>query len=227
MVVSMERWKGKVAVVTGASAGIGAAIAEALVNAGLQVIGIARSKERVQALAKTLENKPGKLYAVQADIRAVSILVNNAGIVRGTNLTDGNTKMWKEVLDTNVLGLCVATRQAVKSMRDNNIDGHIIHINSIAGHKVPTFPGVNVYAASKYAVTALTETLRQELNFVKSKIKITSISPGGTKTDIIQAADIVLTKELEDFLKSNPTILKPEDIADAVLYVLATPPHVQ
>ncbi|KAF2888747.1 hypothetical protein ILUMI_17426, partial [Ignelater luminosus] len=208
------------------------------------VVGLARRKERVEALAKTLEDAPGNLYAVQTDISneedvvrafewieknvgAVSILVNNAGIIRGTNLIEGNTKMWKEILDTNVLGLCVATREAIKSMRDNNIDGHIIHINSVVGHKVPFLPQFNVYPASKHAVTALTETLRQELNSIKSKIKITSVSPGATETEIIQATGMAIPKEIDDYIKANPNVLKAEDIADAVLYVLATPPHVQ
>lgn len=72
-----------------------------------------------------------------------------------------------------MLGLCVATREVVKIMRENNIDGQVVNINSVAGHQVPPIPGLNVYAASKFAVTALTETLRQELNSIKSKIKVT------------------------------------------------------
>jgi NAD(P)-dependent dehydrogenase (short-subunit alcohol dehydrogenase family) len=72
-----------------------------------------------------------------------------------------------------LLGLCIATREAVKVMKVNKIDGHIIHINSVSGHGVPNVPGVNVYAASKHAVTALTETLRQEFNHPGLKIKIT------------------------------------------------------
>ncbi|KAF2894951.1 hypothetical protein ILUMI_11219, partial [Ignelater luminosus] len=191
MVISMERWVGKVAVVTGASAGIGAAIAEELVEAGLIVAGLARRKDKIEELSKKLEGKKGKLYACQADITKendileafqwiknnlgpVHILINNAGVFKTTNLSDGDTQLWKEVINTNVLGLCIATREAVKDMKANNVDGHIIHINSMAGHFVPShFPNINVYAGTKYAVTALTETLRQELNSIGSKIKIT------------------------------------------------------
>lgn len=90
-----------------------------------------------------------------------------------TNLTDGDTKIWKRTLDVNVLALCVATREAIKDMRANKVDGHIVHINAILGHYVPPFPQFNVYAASKHAVTALTEVLRHELNSSNSKIKIT------------------------------------------------------
>jgi len=243
MVFSMDRWKGKVAIVTGASAGIGAAIAEQLVEAGLKVVGIARRKERVEELAKKLQGKSGKLYAVKADVSKeddilqafkwvkdnlgpIHILVNNAGFSQDTTLIDGDTKKWRDVFETNVLGLCVATREAVKDMRANNVDGHIIHINSIGGHYVPNFPGLNVYPASKHAVTALTETLRQELNSVNSKIKITSISPGAVKTEFLDASGMVLTPELQEYMKKGQS-LRAEDIADAALYVLATPPHVQ
>lgn len=189
MVLSLNRWKGKVAIVTGASAGIGASIVGTLVEEGINVVGLARRVERVEEIAKSLNGKPGKLYAVQADISKeedilkafkwttenvgpVSILINNAGVVKQTNLVEGNTKMWKQIFDTNVIGLCIATREAVKIMKASNIEGHIIHINSVLGHKLPYQPFFNVYPASKYSVTALTETLRQELNHVGSKIKI-------------------------------------------------------
>lgn len=110
---------------------------------------------------------------ISANIGPVHILINNAGISLPSSLLDGKTEDWKSVLDTNVLGLCVATREAAKSMRENNIDGHVIHINSISGHSVTPLPNYNVYPASKFAVTALTETLRQELTRMESKIKVT------------------------------------------------------
>lgn len=75
-------------------------------------------------------------------------------------------------MDTNVLGLAIASREAIKIMQENNIDGHIVNINSVAGHLVASLPFLNVYPASKYAVTALTETLRKELVAIQSKIKI-------------------------------------------------------
>ncbi|XP_068894715.1 farnesol dehydrogenase-like isoform X2 [Tenebrio molitor] len=250
MVISMERWRGKVAIVTGASAGIGAAVAKQLVEEGLQVVGLARRSERVEELAKKLQSKKGKLHAVKADISKeedilnafkwtsdnlgpVHILVNNAGIIQQTNLTEGDTEKWKRVLDTNVMGLCIATREAVKVMKSNKIDGHIIHINSVGGHGVPNFPGLNVYPASKHAVTALTETLRQELNHLGLKIKITSVSPGGVDTEIAQTNNFEITPQIVEAMKQMPRLrtkmpmLESEDVADSVLYVLSTPPHVQ
>ncbi|XP_063911294.1 farnesol dehydrogenase-like [Zophobas morio] len=243
MVISMKRWKGKVAIVTGASAGIGAAIVEQLVDAGLQVVGFARRTDKIEALAKKLCRTKGKLHAVKVDISKeedilagfkwvseklgpVSILINNAGVLPNSTLVDGSTEEWKKVFDTNVMGLCVATREAVKIMKANRIDGHIIHINSVAGHKVPNIPNMNVYPASKHAVTALTETLRQELNSLGLKIRITSVSPGGVTTELLEANNYVTDPNVKEFLKTVP-YLKAEDVADAVSYVLGTPEHVQ
>jgi NADP+-dependent farnesol dehydrogenase len=206
MVLSMDRWVGKVAVVTGASSGIGAGISEFLVDQGLivsaptpktpitgsfQVVGLARRSELVEELAKKLTGKKGQLHAVKADVSNeedvvkafkwvednlghVHILINNAGVAKENFLCATETPpTGRPPLDVNVLGLCIATREAVKSMTANNINGHIIHINSVAGHKIPNFPGINIYTASKHAVTALAETLRQEFNHLGSKIKIT------------------------------------------------------
>lgn len=102
-------------------------------------------------------------------------------------------------------------------MKERDVAGHIIHINSIAGHQVPNFPHMNMYAASKHAVTAITETMRNELIMLGSKTKVTSISPGVVRTDIVEG------------LHSSDgfPMLESEDIAKAVIYVLGTPPHVQ
>ncbi|XP_023312927.1 farnesol dehydrogenase-like, partial [Anoplophora glabripennis] len=109
---------------------------------------------------------------IKENVGPVNILINNAGINRKTTIIDGNIEDWKKVLDTNILGLAVASREAIKVMQEHLIDGHIVNINSVSGHQVSSLPFLNVYPASKYAVTALTETLRKELVAIKSKIKI-------------------------------------------------------
>ncbi|XP_063929818.1 farnesol dehydrogenase-like [Zophobas morio] len=243
MVVSMDRWSGKVVIVTGASSGIGAATAEALVESGLIVVGLARRSELVEEHAKKISDKKGKLHAFKCDIRKeedilkafdwttknlgpVHILINNADIGSGgKHLLEGKTEDWKAIFDVNVLGLCIATREAVKIMKENNINGHIVHINSIAGHKLINIPGLNVYPGSKYAVTALTETLRQELNHLGLKIKVTSVSPGFVETEMT-TFNKNNTPERLAILNSSPS-LKAEDIADAIVYALLTPEHVQ
>ncbi|KAJ8971427.1 hypothetical protein NQ317_018162 [Molorchus minor] len=240
MVLSMNRWEGKVAVVTGASSGIGAAVCRQLVEHGLKVVGLARRKDRIEELSEKLIGKKGKLHALKADVTneqelieafrwitqnlgPIHILINNAGLTQPTNLTDGDAEMWKRIFDVNVIGLCVATREAVKDMRKNKVDGHIVHINSIAGHKVPDIPSFNVYPASKFAVTALAETLRLELNNIKSRIKITSVSPGATETEFVNNVN----PSDDQIVKAFESILKAEDVADAIVYALSTPPHVQ
>lgn len=151
---------------------------------------MARRKERIEEISARLKTKTGKLYALKTDmtkeqdiieafawvtknVGPVHILINNAGTCLNTNLIDGDTEKWKQVLDLNVMGLCIATREAVKNMRENEVAGHIVHMNSIAGHTALNLPNLNIYPASKFAVTALTETLRNELNSIGSKIKIT------------------------------------------------------
>ncbi|XP_017777412.1 PREDICTED: farnesol dehydrogenase-like [Nicrophorus vespilloides] len=236
MVLSMDRWVGKVAVVTGASTGIGAEVAKSLCQQGMKVVGLAR---RIH-LIKPISSTNGSLLGLKVDITQedevveafewilknvgpVSVLVNNAGLSQPTTLIDGDAKMWKSVLDTNVLGLSIATREAISHMKDHNIDGHVIHINSVLGHYVAFVPNVNMYTASKHAVTALTETLRQELLHSGTNIRISSVSPGPVDTELL-----LINKETcdSDFLKTFPK-LRCDDVSDAVIYVLSTPPHVQ
>lgn len=191
----MERWLGKIAVVTGTSSGIGASIAVELVKSGVIVIALARRIELVEELKdKIPESLKINLHPVKCDVSkeedivrtfesiikefgGVDILINNAGIARGTTLFDKDNGIpLREVLETNVLGLVFCTREAVQSMQNRKVDGHIIHINSVVGHYVPHipfYPTLNIYPASKHAVTALTETLRQDLNKLQSKIKVT------------------------------------------------------
>nr|QYV43144.1 FOLD2 [Colaphellus bowringi] len=242
MVLSMDRWKGKVAVVTGASSGIGAAIARRLVEQGLQVAVLARRKDRLEDLRSQLEDQSGKLHPIQADISKeeeileafkwikqnlgpIHILVNNAGTNVPATLSEGTTKDWTTILQVNVIGLSIATREALKDMKENKVNGHIIHINSVAGHQTLKIPRVGMYTASKHGVTALTESLRLELALNGSKVKVTSISPGLVDTEILSSE----IKNTEIFKKiiENKIILNPDDIVDGLIYVLSTPPHVQ
>ena len=262
----MERWAGKVAVVTGASSGIGAQIAVDLVNAGVNVVALARRKERLEELkTKVSTATKAKLYPVKCDVTieqdikdafawaekhlgGVDILVNNAGIIRQTSLlAEDNTADIKATLDTNVLGVVLCTREAFQSMKKRNVAGHVVIINSIAGHSVMNFaaakfPSPNIYNSTKYGVTAMTEVLRQEFQSFGTKIKITvsdsnklfairtkydrfenfqSVSPGVVETEIF------LPEHLELIKNAQLPMLKSEDISQAVLYAIGTPPHVQ
>jgi NADP+-dependent farnesol dehydrogenase len=187
-------WKGKIAVVTGASAGIGAAIAVELAKHGLITFGLARRAERVEALKEKLSAVDRRnLLALKCDVSdersiieafstieklhgGVDILINNAGVIHeGSTLDPNNSDIMRSVIDTNVMGLVFCTREAFKSMKARKSDGHIIHINSIGGHKIPVhmdYPSFGVYGASKYAVTALTEQHRQDIIREKMNVKV-------------------------------------------------------
>ena len=153
---------------------------------------MARRLDRLEELAKKLAGKKGKFFPIKTDMTKeedilnafkwvkanlgpVHILVNNAGAAQKGLITEATTESLNQIIDLNVIGLSIATREAVKDMRANNVDGHIIHINSIAGHQVFSH-GASIYFASKFAVRALAETLRLELNSLKLKIKITVIN---------------------------------------------------
>lgn len=147
--------------------------------------------EEIENNAKQLKSLPGQLYGVKADITAeddvirafdwaeknvgpIHILINNAGVLIPGTLIDGDVSQLKKTLDVNVLGVCICAKQAIKRMTANGIAGHIVNINSITGHYLPYVENLdlNIYPATKHAVTGLVESLRQELNTLGSKIKI-------------------------------------------------------
>ncbi|KAJ9585024.1 hypothetical protein L9F63_020634, partial [Diploptera punctata] len=228
----MERWIGRLAVVTGTSSGIGAEVAKQLVKKGLNVVGLARRVERVEALAKSLNSEKGKLHAFKCDVSkeeevkkvfkwtkenlgSIDILINNAAVGPNCTTIDGPIQKWKDILDINVLGLSICTKEAVNIMKEKGIDdGHIIHINRIGGE--PVVENHVMYSASKHSVRVLTEGLRRELIKQNSKIRVTSISPGLVRTEMPP-------QEMID----NLPILECKDIADVIMFVLGTPPHVQ
>ncbi|XP_068245885.1 dehydrogenase/reductase SDR family member 11-like [Palaemon carinicauda] len=238
----MDRWVGRVALVTGASCGIGATICRKLVKAGMVVVGAARNVERIEALTKELEGNPGTLFGVKCDLtkdgdvenlfsvikekyKGVDICVNNAGMSYDKSLLEGSTKEWRDMLDLNVVSLCLCTKLAVKSMRDRGVDdGHIIHVSSICGHYVMPRGGIHFYTATKFAVTALTEGLRQELKDLNSKIRVSAISPGLVETEFA-----IRQRGEEEGRKAYATFpcLKAEDVAESVCHIISAPPHVQ
>ena len=111
---------------------------------------------------------------VTENVGPVTILVNNAGVLIENSLLNGEPEKWRQVMDTNFMGLLIATKQAVAVMKENDIDdGYIVNISSIAGHYHISLPNMNVYGASKFALTNATEVIRKELAACKSNIRIT------------------------------------------------------
>lgn len=192
----MERWIGKTAVVTGASAGIGAATCIELAKAGFKVVGLARRAELVDELKTLLPvNSIGELHSYKCDVAreedikaafswieetfgGTDVLVNNAGIAKPGNIIDpDNSDIIRQTVDVNIVGVAFCTREAFQSMKRRNVDGHVILINSVVGHIVPytvaSIGSTNVYQATKHAVTAMTEVLRQEFLHQGTKVKVT------------------------------------------------------
>ncbi|KAL7048557.1 hypothetical protein ACKWTF_003392 [Chironomus riparius] len=238
-----EKWAGKVAVVTGTSAGIGAAVFKDFAKAGIITIGLARRAEKVEDLIKELGDV--KAYAYKCDVSSpdsvtetfkaieekfgvVNILINNAGIGRSASVLDENAESFKkmnEILDTNVRGLTHVSREAYRLMKKSDDYGMIININSVVGHQLP-FTGfsMSMYGASKFAVTALTETMRQEMIMQEnSKIRVSSVSPGYVHTEFVAASGFVSDPSI--VLEGFPYILG-DDVSKAVMYLLSTPYNV-
>ncbi len=228
----------RVALVTGASSGIGAATARALHGLGFRVALLARRAERLQALAAELDPSGDTVLVAACDLRSepdilaawgavrerwggVDVLVNNAGLGRDAPLRGGATEAWREMLDVNVLALCICTREALADMEGRGT-GHVVHISSMAGHRVP--PSGGVYSATKYAVRSLTEGLRKELRAVGSPIRVTSISPGVVETQF-RAVYGQLDPETPGLY--DAVAMTSEDVAASVVHAVRAPPGVE
>jgi NADP-dependent 3-hydroxy acid dehydrogenase YdfG len=188
--------EGKVAVVTGASSGIGEATVRALVGEGASVVAGARRKERLEDLVEEATRDGGRAIAAECDVtdeqqahalvkRAIEefgridILVNNAGVMLLSKVEKGLSDEWRRMFDVNVLGLLYATDAAVEAMKRQG-SGHIVNVSSVAGRK--TRPTGGVYSGTKFAVNAISEALRQEL--LEDGIRITVVEPGAVATEL-------------------------------------------
>ncbi|MCA8924878.1 MAG: SDR family NAD(P)-dependent oxidoreductase [Planctomycetes bacterium] len=235
--MSESRWAGRVALVTGASRGIGEAVVRVLVELGLRVVACGRDEARLEALAAELGEAvwplafdlrdlaaiEGAFAQVRARWGGVAVLVNNAGLGKDAPLLSGASDDWRTILEVNVLALCVCTREATADMLRAG-SGHVIHVSSMSGHRVPGGGG-GVYAASKHAVRALTEGLRRELRAARADgVRVTAVSPGYVATDFHQ------TLKGGDPAFARPVdypMLSAADVAEAVRYALCAPAHVE
>lgn len=192
----MERWLNKVAVVTGASSGIGAEITKSLLQNGLKVVGLARRDHLINEMRSTLPNdQQANLYALKCDVSlrdsvnkcfdwieqnlgGVDVLINNAAIFKVGELLSMDIEIIESSVNTNILGFVYCVRRAAHSMKSRNMAGHIFFVNSIVGHYLinaspNSKPAYNIYPCTKHATVAMTEILRQELRCAHSNIKIT------------------------------------------------------
>lgn len=215
----------KVAVVTGAGSGIGEAIATLLHEEGVKVILAGRHKDKLQNVANQLAQDRVKVVPTdvtkkeevdelikiaQQTFGGLDIVINSAGQMLSSKITDYQVDEWDSMIDVNIKGTLYTAQAALPTMLEQS-SGHLINIASISGFEVTK--SSTIYSATKVAVHTITQGLEKEL--AKTGVKVTSISPGMVDTAITAAYNPTDRKKLE-----------PQDIAEAVLYALTQPKHV-
>ena len=229
---------GKVAVVTGASSGIGAATALALAQQGAAVVLAARRADRLEEVARQVREAGGRAEVAVADLageagahevvaRAVErcgrldILVNNAGLMLLGPVAGADTEDWRRMVEVNLLGLMYATGAALPAMRAQG-GGHVVNISSVSGRGAsPTSAG---YSATKWGVNGFSEGLRQEVRL--DKIRVTVIEPGVVATELTDHITHQETKTTYEGRIGSMTPLEAGDIAAAVVYAVTQPQRV-
>ena len=230
--------KDKVAIITGASSGIGFATALALSKAGAKVAIGARRTDMLSKLEKKIKENDGEVYSQKLDVTkknecnsfvdnvlkkwgTVDILVNNAGLMPLSFFKNLKIDEWDQMIDVNIKGVLYCTGAVITHMLENK-SGHIINISSVAGRIV--FPAGSVYCATKHAITAFSEGLRQEFS-VRKNIRVTCIEPGVVATEL---TNTITDESLQGFVESAKKMesLQAEDIANAIVYAVESPNHV-
>lgn len=234
--------KRQIALITGASSGIGYATALTLARMGYDLIVVARRMDRLESLTQEIQADPStsdtRIHAAVLDVRSlkavkafyealpgewkhIDVLVNNAGLAKGlSKFFDGDTDHWDQMIDTNVKGLLYVSRTVVPGMIAQG-RGHVINIGSIAGKEV--YDNGNVYCGTKFAVDAITKSMRLEL--AVHGLKVTGIHPGAVETEfsIVRfSGDAERAKKVYEGFEN----LVAADIADAVVWAVTRPEHV-
>ena len=223
----------KVAVVTGASSGIGEATARLLAKEGCNIVLAARREDRLIALAAELGegtvvaptdvSDPAACAALVARtlerFGSLDILINNAGLGLYGSIAEGDPEDWRKMFDVNVLGVLYTTRAAVRQMLRQGA-GDVLFVSSLAGRRVPRADGT-VYAATKHAVNAIAEGLRMDVH--EKGIRVLNVEPGLVRTEFPESSH---PSAQEYYAEKEYTPLEAEDVARAVVYALVQPPRV-
>jgi 3-hydroxy acid dehydrogenase / malonic semialdehyde reductase len=231
--------KDRTVLITGASSGIGAACAQVFAEAGARLILAARRVDRLDPLKAQLIQQFGTdclvmgvdvsdraavaiaLESLPTEWQSIDLLINNAGLSRGLDkLYEGSIQDWEEMIDTNVKGLLYMTRAIVPGMVERG-RGHIINLGSIAGHE--TYPKGNVYCATKAAVRAISEGLKQDL--LGTSVRVSSVDPGLVETEFSQVRFHGDTDRAAT-VYSDTTVLTAADVAEVILFCATRPAHV-
>ena len=229
--------KDKVIIITGASSGIGYKTALTLSKAGATIVAGARRVDKLEALKQTIMDQDGEISINQIDVTKreecaklantaidkygkIDVLINNAGLMPLSFVKNLKIDEWDRMVDVNIKGVLYSTASVLPHMISNK-SGHLVNISSIAGRLV--FPAGSVYCATKHAVTAFSEGLRQELS-QRSNIRVTCIEPGVVATELNNTiTDSSLQGFLESVKKMEP--LQAQDIANAILFAIDSPSH--
>jgi NADP-dependent 3-hydroxy acid dehydrogenase YdfG len=221
--------KDRIALVTGASSGIGAATVRSLAGAGFEVVGAARRLELVEKIASELGGRALRLDVTDPDSVAelaealpeLSVLVNNAGGALGLEpVAEANEQNWHGMYETNVMGVMRVTKALMPALERSG-DAHVVVMGSVAG--VEVYPGGGGYTAAKHAAHALAQTLRLEL--LGKPIRVTEIAPGLVETEF-SLVRFGGDRQKADAVYQGVTPLTGEDVADAIAYVVTRPSHV-
>jgi NADP-dependent 3-hydroxy acid dehydrogenase YdfG len=238
MTESTRPLAGKVALVTGASSGIGEATAIALAEAGAAVAIGARRRDRLDALSAKLTGSGARVLTLDLDVTdeqacaaavartraelgGLDVLVNNAGVMLLGTIVGADTEDWRRMLSTNVLGLMYMTSAAIEGMVEQG-SGDVVNVSSVAGRQARK--GAGVYNASKWAVNAFSESLRQEVT--GRGVRIGLVEPGAVATELSSHITQPEAKAASVQMAAGMRTLQAEDIARAVLYLVTQPPHV-
>ena len=233
----MDKWKNKVAVITGANSGCGLKILQKLSDYDLSVVCLDLNDDVVKKINNknvhsiicdiTDSNSLSSAFMwIEENLNGVDILINNAGITNNFGILDEQINMdeLEKCMNVNFLAGISCTRLAYKSMMKEDRQGCIININSVSGHRVIELGSVRLglYIPSKFAVTAATEIMRLELNGMNNKnIRVTSVSPGLIDTPLFKSSK--LPQHVVDHIDEKMEKLTTEDIADVIVYVLSVP----
>src|SRR4051812_27499117 len=229
---------GKVALVTGASSGIGEATATALAEAGAAVAIGARRRDRLDALAAKLTDGGARVLTLDLDVTdeqqctdavrrtreelgGLDVLVNNAGVMLLGTIQGADTEEWRRMIHTNVLGLMYMTHAAIDGMVEQG-SGDIVNVSSVAGRVARL--GSGAYNASKWAVNAFSESLRQEVT--AKGVRIGLVEPGAVATELQSHITHPGAKAASQQMFATMRVLQADDIARAVVYMVTQPPHV-